>query len=134
MANEGQLEILKQGTQAWHAWRARNPRLAPDLSGANLSYLELVGVEFAQAILSNAVLTGANLTGADFGRADLSKAQFAGASLAQTDLTLARLEGADLSGALGLAQPQLDRACGDTATQLPKGLVRPTGWPCRTQE
>jgi uncharacterized protein YjbI with pentapeptide repeats len=74
------------------------------------------------------------MTGADLGRADLGKAMFAGASLAQADLTLARLDGADLSGALGVTQPQLDRACGDAATRLPKGLARPTGWPCKYQD
>ena len=33
------------------------------------------------------------------------------------------LAGADLSGATGLTQKQLDQACGDKETKLPEGLT-----------
>jgi hypothetical protein len=42
MANEEQLEILKQGVEAWNKWREDNPEIKIDLSGANLSEADLI--------------------------------------------------------------------------------------------
>ena len=33
MANEEHLARLKQGVEAWNAWRAKNRRIRPDLTG-----------------------------------------------------------------------------------------------------
>jgi hypothetical protein len=41
MANEEHLAILKQGVEAWNKWRHANPRIWPDLRGANLSEVDL---------------------------------------------------------------------------------------------
>ena len=36
MANQEQLDILKQGVEAWETWRKVHLDIRPDLSGANL--------------------------------------------------------------------------------------------------
>jgi uncharacterized protein YjbI with pentapeptide repeats len=68
------------------------------------------GSNFAGANLTNASFVGANLDGASFGGASLSGVNFSGASLVR---------------ASGLTQGQLNRACGDEATRLPRGLTLP---------
>ena len=81
-------------------------------TGADLSLLNGFGGRFARADLGGANLTGATLVGADLGQA-----RWTGAIL-----TSVNLSGADLSGARGLTQRQLDAACGDEQTVLPQGL------------
>jgi uncharacterized protein YjbI with pentapeptide repeats len=75
-----------------------------DLTGADLSRLELQNVDFADAMLERANLAGADLSGADLSRcvlarADLSGAKLAGAKMAETCLGAASLAGASLAGA-----------------------------------
>jgi hypothetical protein len=41
MANEEQLSILKQGVDVWNKWRAENPDVDIDLSGAELNESKL---------------------------------------------------------------------------------------------
>jgi len=41
MANEEQRSILKQDVEVWNEWRADNPRVEIDLSGANVSSVNL---------------------------------------------------------------------------------------------
>ena len=70
---------------------------------------------------------GCNLSDASFRNTDLSHVDLSGAVLKNADLTgaklaLANIQGADLSTAKGLTQPQINRACGDAATQLPPRL------------
>jgi uncharacterized protein YjbI with pentapeptide repeats len=48
--------------------------------------------------------------------------------LYRVDLTETYLNGADLSGAEGLSQEQLDAAFGDVRTELPDDLQRPASW------
>jgi hypothetical protein len=43
MANEEHLALLRQGVDVWNAWRAREPAIAPDLSGAPLYGADLGG-------------------------------------------------------------------------------------------
>ena len=75
------------------------------------------------ALLNNFVIEVAHFDGADLSQAqltdtDLTKAKFG--CLADDSLeSCTRLSGADLSGAIGLTQLQLDGACGSTATKLP---------------
>jgi uncharacterized protein YjbI with pentapeptide repeats len=79
MANDEQLGILKQGVQAWNAWRrsglatsnATTP-LNVDLSDAQLEGAELEGIDLEQADLRGAVLSGSNLAGAELNGANLS--------------------------------------------------------------
>jgi uncharacterized protein YjbI with pentapeptide repeats len=94
MANQGQVEILKQGVHVWNQWRAENPGLQVDLFGAELS-----GVDLKQAHLSGADLRQADLWKADLWKADLSEADLSGASLMGASLSRAQLGGAHLMGA-----------------------------------
>lgn len=121
--------------------------LGADLDGATLKN---AGLEYAdltpaggtdteiprRASLKKADLTDATLRGADLSGADLD-----GTILAGADLSGARLDGAvldaDLSGATGLVQAQLDLAVGGAATKLPAAkppLHILTCWPQPTQE
>lgn len=95
-----------------------------DLRGANLEGCDLSGAQLAKATLSGANLKGANLTDAD-----LEKAQLDGADLAAAILGGAKLMKTDLAAAIGLTQTQIDGAQGDSTTDLPPGLTRPTAWP-----
>jgi type II secretory pathway pseudopilin PulG len=89
-----------------------------NLRAANLREAELSEADLREADLRAADLSGANLSGANLARADLSEATLSGANL-----TGAALTGANLSEVLGLAQEQLDVACGNDETKLPKGLT-----------
>jgi hypothetical protein len=104
MANDEHLALLKQGVEAWNAWRRENPDIRPDLSGADLSNARLNGADLSNARLNGAKLgfadlSGANLFEAWLGEADLSGAHLIGASLFRADLIKANLLRADLSGA-----------------------------------
>ena len=94
MANQEQVEILKQGVQVWNKWRARNLGVQVDLFGAELS-----GADLREANLSGADLRGADLWKADLLKADLSEADLSGASLMGASLSRAYLGGARLYGA-----------------------------------
>jgi outer membrane protein assembly factor BamD (BamD/ComL family) len=140
MANARHVAKLREGVQAWNAWRAENPGAAPDLSDLNLpggarhfepargAPIDLRGVN-----LRRAVLAGADLAQARLDHADLSGANLKGANLAQADLAGTRLAGANLSGAwLGgvrnLTQAAINRAQGCKATVLPDGVALPPAW------
>ena len=106
MADKIQLAALKSGVDAWSVWRTAHIDARPELSGAHLHGLDLVGVNLSGADLSkadlrgtdlsDAILTGADLEGANFFRAVLNRSDLAGANLigAQflqcTQLTAAR--------------------------------------------
>ena len=91
-----------------------------NFSGANLNGANLTGAHLEFAKLAGAKIGGANLTGANFSGANLTGANL-GVNLAGINLQ-SNLNAADLTGALGLSQQQLDRACGDAKTRLPPGL------------
>ena len=123
--------------------------LSANLSGAVLRRADLSGAVMAGANLSNADLSSATLSGAYLGiatqkgsylvdppsgfiinpgGANLSNANLSFADLSGADLFSVTLSGADLSSAnlsnvKNLTQTQLDKACGDTNTKLPKELT-----------
>jgi len=124
MADEEHLAILRQGVDAWNAWREKEPSVRPNLvmadliwanllqarlnqanlSGADLSEADLCGADLSEAGLSEADLHGAklieaNLYEADLSEADLSEADLSMANLREANLSEANLSGADLSGA-----------------------------------
>ena len=85
-----------------------------NLSGADLSKLNLTGANLRGADLSGAILSQANLTNADFTGANLegavlNSANLAGASFTGTNLKSASLENADLSYA-GFISANLEAA------------------------
>ncbi len=86
-----QLAKLKEGVEAWNAWRKENPEVKIDLSGADLSGASLFRVD-----LSGADLIGGNLSDSYLGNADFSGANLAYANLSRAMLTAANLGGADL--------------------------------------
>ena len=102
MTNDEQIELLKQGTQAWNAWRAEQPEATVDLSGGALR-----GLDLERANLSAADLKDADLRGANLGGANLTGAQFEGSNFFKALIDGADLNEADLRGARFLQCPQL---------------------------
>jgi uncharacterized protein YjbI with pentapeptide repeats len=93
-----------------------------DLTGVVMS-----GANFAGADLRDVTAYGGLFTGANFSNADLTNASFVGTYLQGARFSGANLAGVNFSGAemdraSGLTQAQLNRACGDEATTLPRGL------------
>jgi hypothetical protein len=69
MANQEQLEILRQGVEKWNEWRSQYPDQMIDLSEAVLIGAKLSGADLSSAALIGADLSGANLHGANLGLA-----------------------------------------------------------------
>ena len=128
MANSEHVERLARDVDEWNSWRAENPRVRPDLSGASLFSANLTLADLSKAKLVGANLVLANLKGADLRGADLSRANLVGARLIGTDLKDANLSGADIRTAEDLTQEQLNETRGDRTTSLPEGLKRPRHW------
>lgn len=111
MANQSHVEIARKGTASIAEWRKKNPKVRLDLSGANLSHIELSradlsdadlsGVDLSEALMAWAILNSANLSGASLSKtnlgfcclvaANLSKADFSEAKLFEANLTAANL-------------------------------------------
>lgn len=113
MANPEHLQILSQGLDVWNQWREKNPKITPNLEGADLNgrkldYFVLSGSNLKQAQLRETSLSGASLNDASLYNADLLMANFTFARLNKADLRYtasnnavfshADLTGADLSG------------------------------------
>jgi uncharacterized protein YjbI with pentapeptide repeats len=98
MADESQLKILRQGPDAWNAWREQMESIDPDFFESGLSGPDFSGADLSGAWLVAADLSGADLSGADLSGADLSGADLKGASLSAASLHGACLNRADLSG------------------------------------
>ncbi len=105
MANNEQIDLLKQGAQAWNAWRAEQNEATVDLSGGALRGLDLEGADLSGADLRRADLRGANLSGAN-----LRAARLEGANLFKAIIDGADLNEADLRGVQFLQCPQLESA------------------------
>jgi uncharacterized protein YjbI with pentapeptide repeats len=69
-----------------------------NLTGADLSGMDLRGSDFSQAVLADANLQGANLEGCDFSEAVLARALLTDTRLAGSRLDKANLGGAHLQG------------------------------------
>ncbi|MBD2740010.1 pentapeptide repeat-containing protein [Coleofasciculus sp. FACHB-1120] len=95
-----QVDLLRQGVEAWNAERQQNPQIRPDLKMANLRRANLSTANLSGIDLSLVNFSGANLTSANLSGANLSRANLSGADLRWADLSGALLEGADLNGAL----------------------------------
>lgn len=101
------------------------------LRQSNLSLATYEDVNFSAANMSVANLFGARFNRSNFSKANLQNAAavgtyFGSSNLSGANLTGANFSGADLSLANGLTQAQLNRACGDRATRLPKGKTIPS--------
>jgi hypothetical protein len=93
-----------------------------DLHKAELGFANLRGANLNSANLNSAQLYGADLNNAYLNFANLNNAYLIGAHLNNAQLDHADLSGANLFSAEGLTQTQLDNACGNASTTLPKGL------------
>ena len=105
MANNQQTDLLKQGAQAWNAWRAEQTEATVELSGGALRGLDLEGADLSGADLRRADLRGANLSGAK-----LMDARLEGANLFKVNIEGADLNEADIRGVQFLQCPQLQSA------------------------
>jgi Pentapeptide repeats (9 copies) len=145
------LEVLGRRTRTYgNGESLRLNLMGAQLQGAFLIETQLQGAYFGETQLQDAHFGGAQLQGASFYGADLRRVSFyqtdsrrvsfdradlQGATLFKTNLEGAQLEGANLAGAnltevVNLTQDQINRACVDETTGLPKGLTRPP--PCLT--
>ena len=157
MADPEQLNILKQGVDAWNRYRRPGDKI--DLSGSYLHAAELPGADLREADLREAdlrradlrradlrwaKLRGADLLGADLRWADLLGAKLRGADLLGAKLLGAKLQGADcrtvineagereftdLSRTMSLRQRQLESMKGDRGVIIPDRLTYPEHWP-----
>jgi uncharacterized protein YjbI with pentapeptide repeats len=103
MANPEHLDRLRQVVDVWNAWRAENPSIRPDLSGADLYGWDLYranlsGADLNKAHLNKAHLTEANFSGADLSGANLTGADLSGAQLVDTNIVDATLTGCRIYG------------------------------------
>ncbi len=87
-----------------------------NFSDVDLSVSNLFGARFNRCAFLNANLSNAAAVGTYFGASDLTGANLSGANLSGADLTLTK----------GLKQSQLNQACGDRSTRLPKGKTIPS--------
>lgn len=106
-----------------------------DYAGARLRQSDLSLSVFTHTSFAGDDLRDANGYGALFGQADFAGANMTnstfvgafmeGANFRGANLTGANFSGAEMERATGLTQRQLDAACGDSSTTLPKGLRIP---------
>ena len=120
-SNPEHLAKLKEGAEAWNAWRAQNAGIKPDLTRADLTKQNLADFDFTSANMIKANLSNANLSRAIFRGANLTGANLSGARLKNAKLINTRLSGADLSGA-DLTGAKLTGATYDAATVWPTGF------------
>lgn len=95
------------------------------LNGADFSKANMGRANLTKASLKDAILTRVNffealLDHANLYGAHVQETNFVGASLKQTNL-----QGVDLSAAINLTQEQINQACLNPRTKLPKNLVPP---------
>lgn len=91
MANSEHLALIGKGVTTWNQWYKTNPTVTPDLSLANLSQLNLQGIDLRRANLTQVNFSNTDLREAKLGKANLNKA-----SLLKTNLSNANLEKANL--------------------------------------
>jgi hypothetical protein len=99
MANQEQVDIIRQGREPWEQWRRKSSEVWPDLSGADLAGADLRRINLSNCNLSGAKLNNTNLSGAFFTGSNLYEAQLTNAILTDANFYGAALIKADLSGA-----------------------------------
>lgn len=102
MANPEHVAKLKEGVEAWNAWREENPRVRPDLGqveglNAHLNGYDFTDTDFFNANLIGAQLKSTTLHGTDFQYADLVCAELQFAKLIDSNFSHARVDSADFS-------------------------------------
>jgi uncharacterized protein YjbI with pentapeptide repeats len=129
MADKNLVDMIRRSVSEFNTWRKnkreKNPEAQIDLSGADLSIINLDGIDFFNCILERANLrttslqnvnfTRASLTDATLVKARLSGAKFDSACVAGADFTDADLTRVTLRGVEGL-----ETACFYNAIVEPK--------------
>lgn len=87
MANEEHIAWLRKGVSAWNDWRRKNPKINPDLSGANLDGMYLECVNFENTNLEGANLSNCKLRWSTFKNASIDRITLSGADIAKTSLS-----------------------------------------------
>jgi len=105
-----------EGAVLWKAWMEGAALSWARMEGAVLHQARMEGADLGGARMEGADLGGARMEGANLRRADLRSAEWAGG---ETD---APAHSADLRGAVGLTQDQLDQMIGNSETLLPETL------------
>jgi uncharacterized protein YjbI with pentapeptide repeats len=98
MANNAHLSIVQQGVKVWNAWRKENPKIRPNLSGADLGSMNLRNVNLSGADLRTSNLSGVNFDHAILRKANLLETYASNASFVRANLCDAKLREADLDG------------------------------------
>jgi hypothetical protein len=98
-----------------------------NLSGRDLSGARMTNSVFNRSDFSNAKMARANASGSAFAEANFSGADLRNANFNEADITgatfaEANIAGANLETVRGLTQRQLNTACGDLHTRVPRGL------------
>ena len=93
-----------------------------NLTGAKMSNSVFNRSNFSEAVMARADASRSEFQGADFSGADLSGVSFANANVARATFDGANITGANFETAEGLTQRQLNSACGDYTTRVPRGL------------
>ena len=135
--NAGQVQRARSGASCPGCNLFQADFTSRELKARNFSNARLRQADLSAAVMNRTSFAGGDLrdvnayasvmTGANFAGADLTNASFVGAYLEGANFRGARMSGTNFSGAelgraVGLTQAQLNAACGDTSTQLPRGL------------
>lgn len=97
-----------------------------DMSAAVMNYTSMAGADLRDVNAYGAVFTGANFAGANLTNATFVGTYLQGANFRGAKLSGVNFSGAEMDRALGLTQGQLNEACGDDSTTLPRGLRLPS--------
>ena len=138
--NAGQIAKVEDGASCPHCNLFQIDLNNKQVSSRNFAGARMRQADFSLSVFKHENFRGADLrdvngygalfTNADFSGANLTNATFVGAYLEGANFHGATIEGVNFAGAemdkaVGLTQRQLDKACGDDTTVLPKGLRLP---------
>lgn len=103
------------------------------LQGTMFNFANMKFSNFERAAMSHASFYDVEFAGSRFVDAHcqysiFDEADFAGADLTEAGLAMSCFRGANLREAIGLTQSQVDSIIGDSRTELPPGLARPSHW------
>jgi hypothetical protein len=130
MADEEQLAILRQGAEAWNAWRREHHDARLDLHGADLSGVYLRRVNLTGADLRGAFLREADLREANLRMALLREANFGRAKLYETmfvDVDLSSCKG--IESCVHRGPNVVDHRTLERSGSLPLPFLRGVGLP-----
>jgi uncharacterized protein YjbI with pentapeptide repeats len=93
-----------------------------DMSAAVMNHTSMAGADLRDVNAYGAVFTGVSFAGANLTNASLVGTYLEGANFRGANLSGVNFSGAEMDRAVGLTQSQLNQACGDDSTTLPRGL------------